>query len=79
MRCSYNVHTGWQTNNKSVTKMKENKVLALDENMYFMYKRVASNAIHISCKLVHGISPYPLRDRCRIGQITFSTACRIFV
>ncbi len=28
---------------------------------------------------VHGISPYPLHDRCRIGQISFSTACRKFM
>ncbi len=28
--------------------------------------------------LVHGISRYPLHDRCRIGQISFSTYCRKF-
>ncbi len=24
---------------------------------------------------MHGISPFPLHDRCRIGQISFSTSC----
>ncbi len=48
--------------------------LSLDENLNFMYVRHMKDRAKCPSHFlqVHGISPYPLHDRCRIGQMSFS-------
>ncbi len=56
------------------------KHITLDENLNFVYVwHVKDRAkCHSHFLQVHGISPYPLHDGCRIGQVSFSIACRKF-